>query len=104
VSERSIPAASVLNEARPIELAGDRLVIEFPPDASFHRDRAEDPKNATLLAEVLYEVTGRRLTPAFAVGEGEPADDESEEGPVSEEDIISLMKSTFDAREVEETP
>jgi DNA polymerase-3 subunit gamma/tau len=102
VSERSIPAASVLNEARPIELAGDRLVIEFPPAASFHRNLAEEPKNAGLLAEVLYEVTGRRLTPAFAVGEGEPEEPESDEGPVSEEDIISLMKSTFDAREVSE--
>jgi DNA polymerase-3 subunit gamma/tau len=102
VSERSIPAASVLNEARPTELAGDRLVIEFPPAASFHRNLAEEPKNAGLLAEVLYEVTGRRLQPSFAVGEGDAEEPESEEGPVSEEDIISLMKSTFDAREVDE--
>jgi DNA polymerase-3 subunit gamma/tau len=100
VGERSIPAASVLNEARPVELAGDRLLIEFPPAASFHRNLAEEPKNADLLAEVLYEVTGRRLQPAFAVGEGEQEEVESQEGPVSEEDIISLMKSTFDAREV----
>jgi hypothetical protein len=100
VGERSIPTASVLNEARPIELAGDRLVIEFPPAASFHRNLAEEPKNASLLAEVLYEVTGRRLTLAFAVGEGEADEPESEETPVSEEEIISLMKSTFDAREI----
>jgi DNA polymerase III subunit gamma/tau len=100
VGERSIPTASVLSEARPIELAGDRLVIEFPAAASFHRNLAEEPKNAGLLAEVLYEVTGRRLTLAFAVGEGDPQEPESEEGPASEEEIISLMKSTFDAREI----
>jgi DNA polymerase-3 subunit gamma/tau len=103
VGERSIPTASVLNEAKPIELNGDRLVIEFPPAASFHRNLAEEPKNATLLAEVLYEVTGRRLTLAFAIGEGEADEADSEEGPVTEEEIISLMKSTFDAREVDET-
>jgi DNA polymerase-3 subunit gamma/tau len=103
VGERSIPTASVLNEAKPIELSGDRLVIEFPPAASFHRNLAEEPKNATLLADVLYEVTGRRLTLAFAVGEGEAVEEEDEEGPVTEEQIISLMKSTFDAREVDET-
>jgi DNA polymerase-3 subunit gamma/tau len=102
VGERSIPTASVLSEARPVELAGDRLVIEFPPDASFHRDRAEDPKNATLLADVLYEVTGRRLTLAFAVGEGEADEPEADEAPATEEEIISLMKTTFDAREVDE--
>jgi DNA polymerase III subunit gamma/tau len=104
VGERSIPTASVLNEAKPIELSGDRLVIEFPPAASFHRNLAEEPKNAHLLADVLYEVTGRRLTLAFAIGEGEAEDDADEEdAPVTEEEIISLMKSTFDAREVDET-
>jgi DNA polymerase III subunit gamma/tau len=103
LSERSIPTASVLNEARPIELAGDRLVIEFPASASFHRNLAEDPKNATLLAEVLQEVTGRRLTLAFAVGEATGEDAEpQEEGPTSEEEFVSLFKSTFDAREVED--
>jgi DNA polymerase III subunit gamma/tau len=102
VGERSIPTASVLGEARPVELSGDRLVIEFPAAASFHRNLAEEPRNATLLTEVLYEVTGRKLTLAFAVGEGEPEEVDDDEGPVSEEDIISLMKTTFDAREVEE--
>jgi DNA polymerase III subunit gamma/tau len=101
VGERSIPTASVLNEAKPIELSGDRLVIEFPPAASFHRNLAEEPKNATLLAEVLYEITGRRLALAFAIGEGGADEEESEEGPVTEEEIISLMKSTFGAREVD---
>ena len=103
IGERSIPTASVLNEARPVELAGERLVIEFPPAASFHRNLAEEPKNASLLAEVLYEVTGRRLTLAFAIGEGEAEETEAEDVPTSEEDIISLMKSTFDAREVDKT-
>jgi hypothetical protein len=104
VGERSIPTASVLNEAKPIELSGDRLVIEFPPAASFHRNLAEEPKNAGLLADVLYEVTGRRLTLAFSIGEGEAEDDADEEdAPVTEEEIISLMKSTFDAREVDQT-
>jgi DNA polymerase III subunit gamma/tau len=103
IGERSIPTASVLGEAKPIELSGNRLVIEFPPAASFHRNLAEEPKNATLLAEVLYEVTGHKLALAFAVGEGDPEAGEAEaEGPANEEDIISLMKTTFDAREVDE--
>jgi DNA polymerase-3 subunit gamma/tau len=103
VEEKSIPTASVLREAHPAGLAGDTLTVEFPRAASFHRQLAEEPKNATLLAEALYEVTGRRLDLAFEVGEngGETATAEKEQ-PASEEEIIELMKGTFDAREVEE--
>jgi DNA polymerase-3 subunit gamma/tau len=103
VEEKSIPTASVLREAHPKDLAGDTLTVEFPRAASFHRQLAEDPKNATLLAEALYEVTGRRLALAFEVGEngGEGAAEAEPDEPASEEEIIELMKGTFDAREVE---
>jgi DNA polymerase-3 subunit gamma/tau len=100
VADRSIPTASVLGEAKPSGLDGDRLVVEFAPAASFHRNLAEDPKNAELLADVLYEITGRRLAVEFVLGEGSHEEPE-EEVPATEEEIISLMKSTFDAREVD---
>jgi DNA polymerase-3 subunit gamma/tau len=103
VEEKSIPTASVLREAHPKGLAGDTLTVEFPRTASFHRELAEEPKNATLLAEALYEVTGRHLALAFEVGENADADEEpAPDEPVSEEEIIELMKGTFDAREVKE--
>ena len=102
VEEKSIPTASVLREAHPTGLAGDTLTLEFPRNAAFHRQLAEEPKNATLLAEALYEVTGRRLALTFALGanggEGEPAEEE----PQGEDDLVSLIKQTFDAREVDE--
>jgi DNA polymerase-3 subunit gamma/tau len=101
VGERSIPLSSVLNEARPVGLDGDTLTIEFTPAASFHRGLAEDPKNATILRDVLHEVTGRTLEPSFVVGEG-PAEEAAEEGPTSEEEFVSLFKTTFDARPVDE--
>src|SRR2546430_441606 len=69
VEERSIPAASVLREAHPADLADDTLTVEFPASAAFHRQLAEEPKNATLLADALYQVTGRHLGLAFAEGE-----------------------------------
>jgi len=103
VEEKSIPTASVLREAHPKGLAGDTLTVEFPRTASFHRELAEEPKNATLLAEALYEVTGRHLALAFEVGEnGEAEQEPAPDEPVSEEEIIELMKGTFDAREVKE--
>jgi DNA polymerase-3 subunit gamma/tau len=105
LEERSIPTASMLREAAPVELAGNRLVIEFPAHASFHRNLAEEPRNAGLLAEVLHEITGRRLTLAFAIGErSEEAaqTDEEADRPTTEEELVSLLKDTFDAREVRE--
>ncbi|CAN5187016.1 DNA polymerase III subunit gamma/tau [soil metagenome] len=102
VAERSIPAASVLGEAHPAGLAGDTLTVEFPASAAFHRQLAEEPKNATLLAEALYEVTGRHLGLAFAEGEGRgDANDEGDEPP-GEERILELVKETLDARERED--
>ena len=102
LQERSIPTASMLHEARPVELAGSRLVIEFPPSASFHRNLAEEPRNAGLLAEVLHEVTGHRLTLAFAVGAEEPTETAGEptRPAASEEELFSLLKDTFQAREI----
>src|SRR5439155_10290860 len=68
VEERSIPAGAMLAEARPAKLEGDTLTLEFPPKAGFHREQAEEAKNAGLLGDALYEVTGRRLSLVFAEG------------------------------------
>jgi DNA polymerase-3 subunit gamma/tau len=102
VEERSIPAASVLREAHPAGLADDTLIVEFPSSASFHRQLAEEPKNATLLAEALYEVTGRRLGLAFAEGDARVEDGEEDGDPPGEEKILELVKETLDARERED--
>jgi DNA polymerase III subunit gamma/tau len=101
VAERSIPISTVLGEARPAQLANDTLTVEFPASASFHRQLAEEPKNATLLADALYEVTGRRLALAFAVGEREESGVTELDEPAGEDRIIELLKTDLDARERE---
>jgi DNA polymerase-3 subunit gamma/tau len=101
VAERSIPISSALGEARPAALAGDTLTLEFPQTAAFHLKLAEDSKNAALLRDALYEVTGRKLAVVFELGEAGDRE-HHEETPASEEDVLELMKSTFDARELDE--
>ncbi len=101
VERRSIPAAAMLAEAHPAGLAGETLTLEFPPTASFMSAQAEDPKNSALLQDALYEVTGRRLELAFAVGAERSKPDVEDEHPATEEEILELMKSTFDARELD---
>jgi DNA polymerase III gamma/tau subunit len=101
VEERGgIPTASLLREAHPAELSGDTLTLEFPPSARFHLDNARDPKNANLLADALYDVTGRRLELVFELGEAREAPAADEE-PAGEEQFEELFRETFDARERE---
>ena len=100
VEQRAIHAAPVFGEAHPVALEGNTLTLEFPAKALFHRQLAEE-KYAGLLTEALYEVTGRRLALQFAVGE-HGGEEQDEPEPSSEEEILSLIKQTFDAREVDE--
>jgi len=102
VSEKSIPTSSMLTEARPVALDDDTLTIEFPQTASFHRKLAEEPKNATLLRDTLFELTGRRLALEFVLGTDAPPDEPAEEAPAGEEEIYQLVKDTFDAKEITE--
>ena len=102
VEERGgIPTASLLREAHPADLDGETLTVEFPPSAQFHLDLVRDQKNAGLLADALYDVTGRRLELVFELGEAREAP-VVDEGPAGEDTILELLKETFDARETEE--
>jgi DNA polymerase-3 subunit gamma/tau len=104
VQERSIPVATLLGEARPTALESDTLTLEFAHAADFHRRQAEEPKNLELVRDALYTVTGRRLSVATVLAPA-PADDATpeEEQPADEQELISLLKDTFDAEEVEDT-
>jgi DNA polymerase-3 subunit gamma/tau len=99
VRERSIPVASLLAEARPTELEGDTLTLEFPAGADFHRKQVAEPGNIGVLRDALYEVTGRKLAVVLETGEGDPSTEDDAE-PQSEDDWIATLKETFDAEEV----
>jgi DNA polymerase-3 subunit gamma/tau len=101
----SIPTRSIFQEARPVALEGSRLSIEFPNSASFHRKMAADEKNAAQLSAAIFELTGARLSFDFTVAEKAPTSEEKQDAsaePTPEEDLISLLKDTLDAHEVED--
>ena len=78
------------------------LTIEFAPAAGFHRAQIEEPKNLTLLSDALYEVTGRRLRVETTIATAAEPSEPEDRHELSEEDVISLLKDTFDAEEVED--
>ncbi|HUZ16465.1 MAG TPA: DNA polymerase III subunit gamma/tau [Gaiellaceae bacterium] len=103
VEERGgIPTASILREAHPSDLRGDTLTLAFPPAARFHLDQARDPKNATLLVDALYDVTGRRLEVAFELSEETGATPPAApEEPAGEDEILGIFTDELAARERE---
>ncbi len=101
VEQRSIPVSAMLVEAHPSLLQADVLTLEFPAAARFHREKAQEPKSVALLKDALYEVTGRRLELLFATGERVESVEADPERPATEEEIVELMKSTFDAQELD---
>ena len=103
VKERSIPVATLLAEASPSGLDGDTLTLSFRPGAEFHRTQADEPGNAQLLRDALYDVTGRRLAVVTAVADSPPDAGAAEEAPLDERGFIALLESDLDATEVEET-
>jgi DNA polymerase III gamma/tau subunit len=99
VEQRSIPVATVLRDARPAALEADRLTLELPNDWS--RRIAEDMKNAELLRDALFEVTGRRLALTFELGEAAEDEADDDDRPLGEEELIAMFKDRLDAREVD---
>jgi DNA polymerase-3 subunit gamma/tau len=97
-----IPAAALLAEAYPQALVDNVLTLSFPGSATFHRERAEEQRTAELICDALLEVTGRHLTLVFTTAEPPEGPARAVEHAVTEDEILDLMKSTFDARELED--
>ena len=102
VAARNIPLETLVGQSRPASLEGDRLTLEFPPSADFHRRQVEEPKNLAVVQDALYEVTGRRLELELALGEEPSPTEAADDEPITEEALISMFKDNFDAHEVED--
>lgn len=71
VKERKVTTHAFLLEGKPVELRGDRLVISFPPDRSFHRGELEKDNHREVLEGALEEVLGSRLLVSTRLEESE---------------------------------
>ena len=68
VKDEKVGVYALLTEGKPNE--GDRtLVIEFPPEYGFHKERLEQPNNLDFVRELAQELYGQ-VTVKVAFGEG----------------------------------
>jgi DNA polymerase-3 subunit gamma/tau len=88
---------AVVDDARPVELAGNRLVLAFGEDAAFLRKKAEERATRSALTDAVRAVTGHALTFSYELREGEGA---SQPLPLSEDELVARLKDEFDAEEL----
>ncbi len=65
---------AVLGEATPVILTEQELTLAFPTTAAFHKRKAEDSANRSVLIETLRRLTGRHYRLEFELREDLPED------------------------------
>jgi DNA polymerase-3 subunit gamma/tau len=93
---------AVLSEATPVILTEQELTLAFPTTAAFHKRKAEDSANRSVLIETLRRLTGRHYRLEFELREDLPLDAGSNGAPPSEEEVMSRLMAELDAEELPE--
>ena len=93
---------AVLSEATPVILTEQELTLAFPPTAAFHKRKAEDSANRSVLIETLRRLTGRHYRLEFELREDLPEDAGGNGAPPSEEEVMSRLMAELDAEELPE--
>jgi DNA polymerase III subunit gamma/tau len=94
VREQNAMVATLVEQARPTAIEGDRLTVAFPEDAAFSKKKAE--ANRDLICQALRGLVGQELGVIFELA-AVPADAPA---PLSEEDLIERLVAEFGAEEV----
>ncbi len=93
---------AVLSEATPVILTEQELTLAFPTTAAFHKRKAEDSANRSILIETLRRLTGRHYRLEFELREDLPQDGGGNGAPPSEEEVMSRLMAELDAEELPE--
>ena len=77
------------------------LRIGFPASAKFNKRKAEAAANVERMTETIHAITGVRLRPAYELTEEESGEVGEEPTEMSDDDLIEMIKTNFDAREID---
>ena len=91
--------SQVLAAARPVAVNVEEAVLEvgFPASAAFNKRKAEAADARDRFAEAVRTIVGERLRPVYVLLDTDES--ETEERKLSEEELVELMRSEFDAEE-----
>ena len=90
----------VLAAARPVAVNVEEAVLEvgFPRSAAFNKRKAEASEARDRFADAVKTIVGERLRPVYVLLEGDEVEAPAE-AQLSEEELIELFRSEFDAEE-----
>jgi hypothetical protein len=92
--------SQILTAARPIAVNLEEAVLDvgFPASAAFNKRKAEATDARDRVAEAVKTIVGERLRPVYVLLDS----DDSEplpESTLSEDELVELMRTEFDAEE-----
>jgi DNA polymerase III subunit gamma/tau len=95
--------STLFEGARPLGINEERsmLRIGFPASAKFNKRKAEAPANVERMTETIHAITGVRLRPAYELTEDESGEVGEDLTEMSDDDLIEMIKTNFDAREID---
>ena len=91
----------VLAAARPVAVNVEDAVLEvgFPASAAFNKRKAEAEDARDRFADAVKTIVGERLRPVYVLLEGDDDRGRRPRRRCTEEELIELMRSEFDAEE-----
>ncbi len=95
--------STLFDEAKPLAIDQERdlLRIGFPPSAKFNKKKAESSVNVERMSDAIASIAGQRLRPAYELIEDQNGTAAPrEETELSEDEIVEMVKESFDADEV----
>ena len=95
--------STLFEGARPLGINEERsmLRIGFPASAKFNKRKAEAPANVERMTETIHAITGAWLRPAYELTEEESGEVGQDLTEMSDDDLIEMIKTNFDAREID---
>jgi DNA polymerase-3 subunit gamma/tau len=95
--------STLFDEARPLGIDEERSVLRigFPASAKFNKKKAESAASLERMTDAIAAIVGLHLRPAYELIDGQNQEADPEESPeMSEDELIDLVKDSFDASEV----
>jgi len=98
VKKEKIALHALLAEAAARE-EEDELIIEYPPDYGFHKERLEQPENLNLLRVLVKEIYGEvRLTIGFQQASAEGSEPETKTKTEAAREKAELVRRIFEGK------
>jgi DNA polymerase-3 subunit gamma/tau len=89
-----------IEEARPVEVTGEDLIVAFSAAVPFLKKKAEHPDNRAAVAAALRDVTGRRWRLSYELQDRSAEPEGEEPGGRSEEEWVRRFMEELDAEEL----